>query len=193
MLLLGDPDERLPGSRREVQTIAAAGVVNSRRTLIGSDATQANLMQMAGGYDILHIATHGSFVTGAPWDSHLDLYGDDVLSVEEIGRLSLDAYLVTLSACDSGLGGGLLADIPNGDEWVGLNQAFLAAGTPTVMATLWPIDDHVSSNFMIDFYNALSSKGKSKALAEVQRQFIQNPDTRHPFYWAPFIIMGDPL
>ena len=193
MLLFANPNGRLPGSQKEVQAIASAGSAKRRHTLIGSEATQANLEKYAGEYDILHFATHGRFVARNPWRSHLELHGDDVLSVEEIGQLDLDAYLVTLSACESALSGGLLADVPNGDEWVGLNQAFLAAGTPTVMASLWPIDDLVSSDFMIQFYEALGPKGKANALATVQRHFIENPRTRHPFYWAPFSLIGDPL
>ena len=193
MLLVGDPDGRLPGSRNEVEVVAAAGTAGQRRARIGSEATQANLEREAGTYDILHFATHGRFFPRAPWKSHLELHGEDVLSVEEIGLLSLNAYLVTLSACETALGGGLTADVPDGDEWVGLNQAFLAAGTPTVMASLWPIDDLVSGDFMINFYTTLGPEGKAHALAEVQRQFLQNPRTNHPFYWASFSIIGDPL
>ncbi|MFQ5568805.1 MAG: CHAT domain-containing protein [Rhodothermales bacterium] len=193
MLLLGDPNGRLPGSRREVGSIAEAGLSDQRRVLIGKDATQPAVEQEAGKYDILHVATHGRFVARAPWRSHLELHGDDVLSVEEIARLDLDAYLVTLSACETALSGGLVSDVPNGDEWIGLNQAFLAAGTPTVMASLWPIDDQVSSDFMRGFYDALGIEGKAQALALVQRRFIRDPRTRHPFFWAPFSIIGDPL
>jgi CHAT domain-containing protein len=146
---------------------------------------------LADSYDILHFATHGRFVPQAPWRSHLELY-EDGLSVEEIGRLRLDAYLVTLSACETALSGGMVSDVPVGDEWVGLNQAFLAAGTPTVMASLWPIDDRVSSRFMVDFYAGLGAEGKALALAEVQRRFLTDAATAHPFYWAPFTIIGDP-
>ena len=193
MLLIGDPDGRLPGSRDEVNGVAAAGSASERLVLVGSEATQANLEQEVGAYDILHFATHGRFVPRAPWNSHLELHGDDLLSVEEIGRLNLNAYLVTLSACETALSAGLAADVPDGDEWVGLNQAFLAAGTPTVMASLWPIDDRISGAFMIDFYATLGPEGKAHALAEVQRRFLQDPLTNHPFYWAPFSVIGDPL
>ena len=129
----------------------------------------------------------------APWRSHLQLFGGEELNVEEIGQMNLNAYLVTLSACETGLSGGLVSEIPSGEEWVGLNQAFLTAGAPTVMASLWPINDRVSSDFMIAFYQRLGQAGKAQALADVQRQFIRNTQTRHPFYWAPFTIMGDPL
>ena len=193
MLLLADPDGTLPGTRKEVGAIAGIGSSDRRFTLVGEAATQENVVEAAGQFDILHFATHGNFVQQAPWRSSLQMHGGEVLSVEEISQLNLDAYLVTLSACETALSGGLLSEVPDGDEWVGLNQAFLAAGTPTVMASLWPIDDLVSSDFMIDFYRALGPAGKARALAQVQRQFLKNPSTRHPFYWAPFTIMGDPL
>lgn len=191
ILLFADPDGRLPGSRREVLALKEQSP-NRRHAFVGAEATQATLEELAGQYDILHLATHGRFVSQAPWRSHLELY-NDVLSVDEIGRLSLDAYLVTLSACETALGGGLVTDVPNGDEWIGLNQAFLAAGTPTVMASLWPIHDRVSSTFMIDFYDSLGPRGKAVALAQVQRRFIATKELSHPFYWAAFTIMGDPL
>ncbi len=191
MLLLADPEGRLPGSRREVLDIADRSP-NRRIPLVGEKATQANLEELAGGYDVLHLATHGRFVRQAPWMSYLEMY-DGELRVDEIGRLELDAYLVTLSACETGLSGGLVSDMPSGEEWIGLHQAFLAAGAPTVMASLWPIDDRVSSAFMSGFYEALGSEGKAFALAQMQRRFIKNPRTNHPFFWAAFSIIGDPL
>lgn len=192
ILLFADPNGELPGSRAEVMAIREESP-NRRHVFSGAQATQANLEEFAGQYDILHFATHGRFVRRAPWRSHLELHGEERLTVEEIGRLNLDAYLVTLSACETALSGGLVNDVPSGDEWIGLNQAFLAAGTPTVMASLWPIDDQVSGAFMIAFYDQLGPRGKAQALADVQRQFIQNEQWRHPFYWAPFTIIGDPL
>jgi CHAT domain-containing protein len=188
MLLLADPDGRLPGARREVLEISRPSP-NDRRVLLGEDVSHRNLA--AGSYDILHFATHGMFVEREPWNSHLELH-DDVLTVDEIGSLELNAYLVTLSACETALAGGLTSDVPDGDEWVGLNQAFLAAGTPTVVASLWPIDDIASSRFMVGFYDALSAAGKSAALARVQREFLRDRETAHPFYWAAFSVIGDP-
>lgn len=192
MLLLADPDGRLPGSRREVQEIAQQSP-NRRFAFVGESATQDRLEENVSYYDVLHLATHGRFNRRAPWRSHLEL-SNDVLSVPEIGKLNLDdTYLVTLSACETALSGGAMSDIPDGDEWVGLNQAFLAAGAPSIMASLWPIDDQVSGKFMVSFYEHLEVTSKSDALAKVQREFLASQSTRHPFYWAAFTIIGDPL
>ena len=192
ILTVADPDGELPGSRAEALAIASMPSVRGS-ALVGEEATQAALEAAAGLADVVHIATHGRFVSDAPWSSYLELHGD-VLSADEIGQLRLDAYLVTLSACETALSGGYTSDVPAGDEWVGLNQAFLAAGTPTVMASLWPIDDAVSSSFMIGFYRKLiDAQGKSKALARVQREALRSAETSHPFYWAAFTVIGDPL
>ncbi|MEM1095816.1 MAG: CHAT domain-containing protein [Bacteroidota bacterium] len=192
MLLLADPNDKLAGARSEVRSIVAQSP-NRRHELTDELATQAQFEDVAMNYDIIHMATHGAFVPRAPWLSHLELYGDEVLSVSDIGSLRLDAYLVTLSACETALSGGAMSDIPNGDEWVGMNQAFLAAGTPTVMASLWAIDDAVSSPFMVGFYDNLGPGGKAQALATMQRRFIRDASTNHPFYWSAFTLIGDPL
>lgn len=193
ILLVADPERRLPGSRKEADAIAAIPRLRPYK-LVGEQATQRNLEVLAEDADIIHIATHGRFVSRAPWSSYLELH-NGALNVEEIDQLPLDkAYLVTLSACETALSGGLISDVPAGDEWIGLNQAFLAAGTPTVMASLWPIDDRVSSRFMSGFYQKLlSARGKAHALAAMQRQFIRNTETAQPFYWAAFTVIGDPL
>ena len=193
ILAVADPEGALPGSRSEALAIASIDPSIRGHALIGEDATQEEFEDAAEWADIIHIATHGRFVSQAPWSSYLELHGD-VLSADEIGHLKLDAYLVTLSACETALSGGFTSDVPAGDEWVGLNQAFLAAGTPTVMASLWPIDDKVSSSFMISFYEKLlDARGKSKALSQAQRGALSNPETSHPFYWAAFTVIGDPL
>lgn len=192
MLLVADPNNRLPGAQQEVKAIAAEDASN-RQALFGEEATQSVLQTQAGHYDIIHFATHGNFIARSPWRSYLELYGDDVLSVADIRSLRLNAYLVTLSACETALSGGAIRDVPRGDEWVGFNQAFLAAGTPTVMASLWPIDDAVSNPFMVGFYEALDAQGKAHALAVAQRMFISHPTHNHPFYWAAFTVVGDPL
>ncbi len=190
ILLVADPENRLPGSRKEAEAIAGLPAIRALK-LVGEQANRDNLIELSEDYDIIHIATHGTFVRRAPWFSRLELHGG-ALNVADIGRLRLNAYLVTLSACETALSGGLSSDIPAGDEWIGLNQAFLVAGAPTVMASLWPIDDRISASFMVGFYeNLLDAQGKARALAKIQRQFIRDPHTHHPFFWAPFSIIGD--
>lgn len=193
VLALADPQAELPGTRREVEAIRAIKAIRVD-ALFGEQATAENLKLLAPEADILHIATHGYFDTRAPWASGLELYRED-LTVADVGSIGLDRpYLVVLSACETALGGGAQSDVPAGDEWVGLNQAFLAAGAPSVMASLWPISDRASSAFVTLFYNALlDTEGKATALAQAQRAFIRDARFAHPYYWAAFTLTGDPF
>src|SRR5216117_3850877 len=101
------------------------------------------------------------------------------------------ADLVVLSACQTGLGSGALADVPAGDDWVGLTRAFLHAGARHVIATLWPVDDWATAALMERFYGAGDvAADPGRALAEAQRALIAAPATAHPFYWAGFVSTG---
>ena len=107
--------------------------------------------------------------------------------------LRFAAELVVLSACQTGLGSGALADVPAGDDWVGLTRAFLHAGARHVVATLWPVDDWATSALMDRFYAAgvtSAATSPSRALAEAQRALIAAPATAHPFYWAGLVAVG---
>ncbi len=191
VVALADPTGRLPGARREVE---ALGRIKAIRVdaLFGAQATRENLRLLVPEADILHIATHGLFDPRRPWASGLELSGG-ALTVSEVGQIGLDRpYLVVLSACETALGSGTQSDVPPGDEWVGLNQAFLAAGAPSVVASLWPISDRASSRLVEHFYNALlDEEDKAEALAQMQRYALSTPSLRHPYYWAAFTLSGD--
>jgi len=111
--------------------------------------------------------------------------------VHEVFGLTLAADLVVLSACQTGLGSGALADVPPGDDWVGLTRAFLHAGARHVVATLWPVDDWATAALMERFYGASAvGPDPARALAEAQRVVLTAPATAHPFYWAGFVAVG---
>jgi CHAT domain-containing protein/Tfp pilus assembly protein PilF len=170
----------------------------SARTLIGSEATEGRFKQLAGGFRVLHLATHGYFNEASPLLSGLELEPDQsddgMLRVHEILDLPLHANLVTLSACDTALGSGYFTDLPAGDEFVALNRAFLAAGSASVMATLWQVDDRASVSLMKQFYGRLSRSGDDRnaasALAFVQRALHRSPQLGHPYYWAAYVVVG---
>jgi len=125
---------------------------------------------------------------------------DAVAQVEDVAgparrlpedALHLAADLVVLSACQTGLGSGALADVPAGDDWVGLTRAFLHAGAGHVVATLWPVDDWATAALMERFYDGYSRDADpARALAAAQRQLLVQPATSHPFYWAGFVTVG---
>jgi CHAT domain-containing protein/tetratricopeptide (TPR) repeat protein len=168
------------------------------RTLIGAEATESRFKQLAGDFGLLHLATHGHLNTASPLLSGLELEPDRVddgmLRVHEILDLPLQAELVTLSACDTALGSGYFSEFPVGDEFVALNRAFLAAGSASVMATLWQVEDRASVALMKQFYGRLSKSGGDSsaagALAMAQRTLRRSPQLAHPYYWAAYVIVG---
>jgi CHAT domain-containing protein len=164
------------------------------RTLIGPAATEDAFRREAGSRRVLHLATYGvlnkpnplfSFVEFAPGGDH-----DGRLEVHEVFGLDLAAELVVLSACQTGLGSGALADVPAGDDWVGLTRAFLHAGAAHVVATLWPVEDQPTATVMARFYEALAAGvAPAAALGRAQQALIAERRTAHPFYWAGFVAV----
>ena len=122
---------------------------------------------------------------------------DGNLEVHEIFNLDLDANLVVLSACQTALGSGYAEVIPKGDDLISLNRAFLYAGTPSVVASLWEISDPSTAAFMSRFYENLKGKNKAIALAQTQQEMLygnlleDKDDYSHPYYWAAFVLVGD--
>jgi CHAT domain-containing protein len=119
---------------------------------------------------------------------------DDWLTAEEVASLDLQGTeLVVLSACESGLG-----DVKAGEGVYGLRRAFLYAGAHTLVTSLFRVPDRQTRPLMRDFYrNLAAGKGKLDALTAAQRAFLEdrrktNDGTAHPFYWASFILVGDP-
>jgi CHAT domain-containing protein len=116
---------------------------------------------------------------------------DGRLEVHEVLGLHLAADLVVLSACQTGLGSGAFADIPAGDDWVGLTRAFLHAGAANVVATLWPVEDWATAALMERFYEGYEAQGDPvPALARAQRALLATRPVAHPFYWAGFVSAG---
>jgi CHAT domain-containing protein len=181
----------------EARAVGALFQPNSR-LLLGTVATEGRVKQLAGDYGVVHLATHGYFDKSNPLLSGLELErdatDDGLLQVHEILDLRLHAELVTLSACETGLGSGYFADLPASDEFVGMTRAFLGAGSTSVLATLWDVDDQASVQLMKQFYGHLNAGGATHdaatALAQVQRELHASRQLAHPYYWAPFILVG---
>jgi CHAT domain-containing protein len=197
LLALAPERAGLRYSLEEARSIAQLYQPNSR-LLAGRMATESAFKEQARGYGILHLSTHAYFNSRNPLLSGLELEADEnndgLLEVHEILGLSLDAGLVTLSACETGMGSGFFNQIPAGDEFVSLTRAFLLAGSRSVLATLWEVDDRSTVELMEGFYNRLEHEGgingQAKALAQIQRQLRLSKNYQHPFYWAPFVLVG---
>ena len=179
-LVLGE-STRLPHAADEARIVA--GLFPQANTFVGNEATLDALRAHAGDADVIHLACHAQFRADNPMFSALHLV-DGALTVEATEALSLKPCTVVLSACETAL-----AEQGNGDEMVGLVRAFLVAGAARVLASLWPVDDEITSSFMVQFHGALC-RGMAPAAslrlaqAEVMRQ---HP---HPFYWAAFTLHG---
>jgi CHAT domain-containing protein len=93
---------------------------------------------------------------------------------------------LTLSACETNV-----SDISPGDEMVGMARAFIYAGTPSVLASLWKVDDYYTEKLMVSFYRALKDTDKITALHLARKEMMEKYCKKHPFYWAPFVLIGD--
>jgi CHAT domain-containing protein len=194
VLALAPRPDALPGSRMEVATI---GRIYGDRAhmLVGVEASRLAFQDAAPRASIVHLATFGVLNKGNPLFSFVELAprgtDDGRLEVHDVFGLSLSARLVVLSACQTGLGSGALADVPAGDDWVGLVQGFLFAGASNVVATLWPVEDRAMGDLMARFHAELEAgRSEVEALAEAQRATLHNSGTADPFYWAGVTLNG---
>jgi CHAT domain-containing protein len=183
----------LPGSAAEVTAI---GRILGERALIlvGAPASERAFRALAPGREVVHLATYGVLNKHNPLFSFVELGpggGEDGrLEVHEVFGMTLNARLLVLSACQTGVAAGTLADVPPGDDWVGLVHGFLFAGASNVVATLWPVQDRATARLMERFYTELAQgRPEAEALAEMQRSALRAPATAHPFYWAGFALV----
>jgi CHAT domain-containing protein len=186
----------LPNSRREVEEIARLLGGNQPTVLLGAQATEENLKASSAlaSAPHLHFATHALVSERAPQQSALVLAlattprDDGLLQAHEIYGLRLDADLVVLSACQTALGREV-----RGEGLIGMTRAFLHAGARSVVVSLWEVADRSTAELMIRFYRALAAgQGKADALREAKLALLADPGTAHPYYWAPFVLVGDP-
>jgi len=202
LLALGNPTTAeplrpLPFAEQEVVVIAE---LYGTQPLLSERATESAVWLGADETGLLHLAAHGEYNRFNPLFSAIHLAGDNQhdgrLEVYEVYGLDLTAAtdLVVLSACQTQLGkldvDGEPVGVSSGDEVVGLNRAFLYAGTPSVMASLWSVDDAATALLMEHFYIHLRA-GMSKAKALRQAQINVRTEYPHPYYWSPFVLTGD--
>jgi CHAT domain-containing protein len=182
----------LPYVKREVRAVTRFFSGSDVRTLLGREASEARLKQMdLAGFGIIHIATHGIIDDVQWWRSALLLEPDarvpedGFLTVMEILDLDLDASLVVLSACGTGLGG-----LYRGEGIRGLAGAFRAAGADNLVVSLWSVDDAAAAVFMKYFYRFLTEgRTPADALRETKLRMIGSRYAS-PRFWAPFVLIG---
>jgi len=176
----------LPGTDLEMKNILPLFPRNISAS--GISGTETFVKKNAGSSNIIHFATHGTYNYRQPLYSCL-LFppgdeDDGRLNVWEVLEMKLNARLVTLSACETGLG-----NLTGGDEITGLSRAFLFAGSSAVVVSLWSVADYQTSMLMSDFYRNLKSMPACEALTLAQRETMKAYP--QPLYWAPFVLIGN--
>jgi CHAT domain-containing protein len=195
LLAVAPAKSRLPYAIDEGRRVAEMYKPHSR-TLLGKEATESRFKQEASRYSIVHVASHGKFDKANPLFSGIELEpdqaSDGLLQVHEVLGLKMRASLVNLSACETARASGYFLDSPQSDDLIGLARAFLLAGSRAVLATLAPVEDRSSFRTMQLFYGQMRSRGNNAAtaLAAAQRLSRQNPSVAHPYYWAPYVVIG---
>ena len=185
----------LPFARKEARLIGR--LLRGEKILMTKySATKDEVIRrLQEGVSIIHIATHSNAATGelvlAPGpctDEEIPKEEDYMLTVKDIYSRRINAQLVVLSCCHSGRGK------IRAEGVVGLTRAFLAAGARSVLATLWAINDVAALYFMDAFYRHLTSgESASASLQQAMEKMRKIPVFSHPYYWAPFFIVGDDI
>jgi CHAT domain-containing protein/Tfp pilus assembly protein PilF len=190
----------LPDAEREVNVIKQIyGPANSR-VYVGAEAREERVKAEAGGYRILHLATHGILNDSNPMYSHLvlaqaegDSKEDGLLEAWEIMKLDLNADLAVLSACETARG-----RVGAGEGMIGLSWALFVAGCPTSVLSQWKVESASTTELMVEFHRQLKSQmatgsnriSAARALREAALKLQRTNRYRHPFYWAGFVVTG---
>jgi len=216
--------EPLPATEREAAAVSA--MFDQKEVFTGAGATEKLVKEKAAQFDVLTFPTHGELVKDNPTKSNLRFTpgdGEDgKWTVKEIFETDLRANLVALSACETGLARGYRGEEAlRADDFVGLTRAFMYAGVPSVLGSLWKVADDSAVALMTAFFKNWKEKGMDKAEAlrqaqlamirgelklgmvvrgpggvgqidaeQVQQQMPTNLG-RHPYFWAPFLLIGD--
>jgi tetratricopeptide (TPR) repeat protein len=196
ILSIGNPKTAmapLPGAEKEAREIA--GLFDKSAIYTRSKATEGLIKKdyaKLGRPNVVHLACHGIFNERAPQLSYLaltpDQKNDGKLEMHELFDLDWRGVsLVTMSACSSGKG-----KLGAGDDLVGLTRGFMFAGAPSILCSLWDVDDEATRTLMVSFYkNYLSGMSKPEALRKAQMAMMNNKKWSHPYYWSAFVLFGD--
>jgi len=175
VLAIGNPDSgnSKPGLKyAELEARLVKSLYPRSTLLLNSDATKETVKSESARHDILHFAAHAELSKDDPLSSAIllakDGKDDGRLTVKEIFEMELNADLVVLSGCETGLG-----KLSRGDEMVGLTRAFIYAGTPSVVASLWKVEDQSTAALMGSFYKNLKTMSKAEALRQAQLELIR--------------------
>jgi CHAT domain-containing protein len=183
----------LPEAEKQVEILR--GFYGDRSTTyLGSHATESRFKAEASRHRIIHLASHGLFEEGSPLYSSVVLSpgaassDDGLLEAWELLELTLDADVVILSACETGRG-----RIASGEGLVGTTWALLAAGARSTIVSQWKVEASSATALMTALHRRLArgEPGRAEQLRLATLEVLRNPRYAHPFYWAPFVLVGD--
>jgi CHAT domain-containing protein/predicted negative regulator of RcsB-dependent stress response len=180
-LVLGVPDDQAPLIADEVESLKS--VISQAEVYVGKEASREVLRARGSSSRLVHIASHGYFRPDNPMFSAIRL-GDSFLNLFDLYQLRLPVDLVTLSGCATGLN-----VVAAGDELLGLARGLFHAGARSLVLSLWEVNDVSTAKFMTLFYRELET-GQSKPGALRQAALRLREQDPHPFYWAPFLLIG---
>jgi CHAT domain-containing protein len=187
----------LPEAERQVRQLSALYGPDRSAIHLGNDATEDRFKTEAPRHRIVHVASHGLFEETSPLYSSIVLSPGDAAAAQdglleawELLDLKLDADLVILSACETGRG-----RIASGEGIVGTMWALFAAGAKATVATQWKVEASSTTELMVAFHRRLARGDGDKVdhLRDATLEVMRNPRYAHPFYWAPFVLVGDPF
>ena len=190
--LRGGAFSSLPYTQIEASAIRAA--FPDAIVKMGRAAQESDFKQTAANFRYIHLATHAVFNEAMPLLSGVALAKppnndaeDGILTARELCDLKLTADLIVFSACETGRGAE-----QTGEGLIGLTWAAFAAGVPAQVASQWPVDDAATAQLMGNFYAELKrGKTKDAALRSAALALLRDGKHAHPFYWAPFLLLGD--
>ena len=198
--LMGDKLEPLPFAEQQAIQLGQLYKTNAK-ILLGAAATEQAVKAEMGKHRILHLATHGVLDDRNPMYSHLVLAQtgtsekeDGLLEARELLEMDLQADLAVLSACETGRG-----KIGAGEGMIGLTWALFVAGVPSTVVSQWKVADKSTAELMVEFHKQLQAKNakgerlhtKAEALRQAALMMLKQPNYRHPFHWASFVLVGD--
>lgn len=181
-LVMGLADETIPYAQQEAESIAE--LFPEAYVYLGEQATIRNMAAHLPDAGLLHLSTHATFRSDNPFFSALKL-ADGWLSVNDFYHMADMPPLVTLSACETGR-----YQVAVGDELMGLTRGLFAAGARTIVVSLWMVEDETTARLMQAFYAGLC-QGEPIHVALRQAQLFIRRESSHPYYWSPFIVIGD--
>ena len=190
MLAFGNPDLGNPAHDlvfAQKEAVEVAKIWPNSKVFVRKQATEDIVRRYGGDYYYIHFATHGQFSPDNPLQSALllspDARSNGMLTVDKLYSMQLNANLVTLSACETGL-----SKVANGDDLVGLTRGFLYAGASSIVASLWKVDDLATAYLMVRFYRGMQQTSKLDALRKAQLETRKKYP--HPYYWSAFQLTG---